>query len=446
MNNDKSKKRSKKLNIKQFYEINLDEKKNVSIGKMFKYNMEISYIKPYYLGERLIFKTPMLYIPTKPRNIYDNEGKYMTTDYYNIDLLFFNDEDEDVSRFEKWLIKLEKVIWKLLKKRPYLNLKKENFRTSIYEDDIRKCCKIKLRLDTKVSKFYLLENQNKLGTRIKYNELVAPTYGLFIIELENIWVKRPFNLDDDDITENSFGFNFVVHASQCLPSHCNINPINNISFETFGNSTQKLLHKFNSLNTNIPPPPPPPLPGMMGPPPPPPPPLLGGNIKSPEIPEYLETYFRMIKMGVPRVAVKQKMVLQGVDPDLLDNPHSKNNSSTTSTSTNNGTPPRITSDMLKGVTLKKGKPIEKVKKKITGGMGFNVSLDDILSMKSRLKKREPPKVFEKPRYFNNTSDEEESDFTSSDDDLSDDDLSDDNLSGKGEYIDVIGLVNSSDTE
>jgi len=164
------------------------------------------------------------------------------------------------------------------------------------------------------------------------------------------------------------------------------------------------------------PPPPPPLPGMMPPPPPPMPQAV--------VPEFLQPYLRMIKMGVPRVAVKQKMQLQGVNPDLLDNPNNGNNANGNNANGNNTNTgiPKITADMLKGVMLKKGKPIEKAKKKISGGMGFNVSLDDILSMKSRLKKREPPKVFEKPRYFNNTSDEEESDFTSSDDNLDSDNL------------------------
>jgi hypothetical protein len=401
-------KNKKKLNIKYFTDIDLDEKNKLSLGKMYKYNMEISYIKPYFNGEKIIFKTPMLYIPNKPRNIYDNEGKFLTNDYYNLDLLFFNDDDEDINIFDSWIINLEKKIWKLLKKRPYLKLKKKNFRTSIYDDIIRKCRKLKLRLDTKISKFYLLENQNKLSSRIKYNELVTPTYGLFIIELENIWVKRPIILDNDDIIENTFGFNFVVHASQCLPSHCVINPINDITSETFGNTTNKLFNKLNNnLNKNNNIPPPPPLPGIL---PPPPPPLIK---LEPVIPEYLNTYFKMIKLGIPRNAVKQKMQLQGIDPNLLDNPHQNN---VNKQSSNTNTIPKITADMLQSVSLKKGKPIEKKKKKPSNtSMGFNVSLDDILNMKSKLKKSTPPVIYEKPRYNTDSDDDNVSDFTSSDD-------------------------------
>jgi hypothetical protein len=401
-----------KQKLTYFKDLDIKTKDVLSLGKMFKYNMEISYIKPYLNGERIVFKTPMLYIPNKPRNIYDNDGKFMTSDYYNLDLLFFNDED-DVKEFEEWIIELEKRVWKLLKKRSYLKLKKENLRTSIYEDSYRDCCKLKLRLDSKVSKFYLLENQNTLGKRVKYSELVAPTYGIFIIELENIWVRRPTVLNEDDNVKNTFGFNFVIHASQCLPSHCVINPIDELAVEAFGNSSAKLLNKMNLLQSQNassapPPPPPPPPPGFGVPPPPLPPP------SQPTIPDFLQPFMRMLKMGVPRVGVKQKMQLQGLDPSLLDNPTMGKTSSTSTGS--GGSIPRITADMLQGITLKKGKAIEKVKKKPTGGMGFNVSLDDILNMKSRLKKREPPKVYEKPRYQSDSEDDTESDYTSSEDD------------------------------
>lgn len=410
-NNITNKKQKQKKKLTYFKDLDIKTKDVLSLGKMFKYNMEISYIKPYLNGERIIFKTPMLYIPNKPRNIYDNDGKFMTSDYYNLDLLFFNDE-EDVNEFEEWIIELEKRVWKLLKKRPYLKLKKENLRTSIYDDSYRDCCKLKLRLDSKVSKFYLLENQNTLGKRIKYSELVAPTYGIFIIELENIWVRRPTVLNEDDNVKNTFGFNFVIHASQCLPSHCVINPIDELAIDAFGNSGTKLLNKMNLLQSQnassapSPPPPPPPPPGFGFVPQPPP-------IPQPTIPDFLQPFLRMLKMGVPRVGVKQKMQLQGLEPSLLDNPNmSKSSNSSVSSG---GTTPRITADMLQGVSLKKGKPIEKVKKKPTGGMGFNVSLDDILSMKSRLKKREPPKVYEKPRYKSDSDDDTESDYTDSDD-------------------------------
>jgi hypothetical protein len=418
-NNTNKQKQKKKLTY--FKDLDIKTKDALSLGKMFKYNMEISYIKPYLNGERIVFKTPMLYIPNKPRNIYDSDGKFMTSDYYNLDLLFFNDE-EDVKEFEEWIIELEKRVWKLLKKRSYLKLKKENLRTCIYEDTYRDCCKLKLRLDSKVSKFYLLENQNTLGKRIKYSELVAPTYGIFIIELENIWVRRPTVLNEDDNVKNTFGFNFVIHASQCLPSHCVINPIDELAVEAFGNSSTKLLNKMNSLQSqyasSVPPPPPPPPPGFgFIPPPPPPPP-------QPTIPDFLQPFMRMLKMGVPRVGVKQKMQLQGLDPSLLDNPTMCQSSSASTGS--GGTIPRITADMLQGITLKKGKVIEKPKKKPTGGMGFNVSLDDILNMKSRLKKREPPKVYEKPRYQSDSEDDTESDYTSSEDeDVKDTDSDDD---------------------
>jgi hypothetical protein len=37
-----------------------------------------------------------------------------------------------------------------------------------------------------------------------------------------------------------------------------------------------------------------------------------------EIPEEYLMYTRMLKLGVPRVAVKHKMVADGVDPNIID--------------------------------------------------------------------------------------------------------------------------------
>jgi hypothetical protein len=392
-----------KKNIKYFNAIELD-KPTITLGKMYKYNMEISYIKPYYQGNKIIFRTPMMFLYNQPKNIYDNDGKYLTGDYYSIDLLFYNnDNDDDVTLFEKWYTDLEDTLCNILKKRQYLNLKRSNFRSNFYYDEYKKANKLKLRLDTKKSNFFILNQQNKLSSRINYDELVCPTYGLFIIELENIWVKRPVILDDSDFTENTYGFNFVVHASQCLPSHCIINPIN-INPDDFGSDTDKLINFKLATTTSScpPPPPPPPFPNMF---------LNIGNTQ-PEIPEYLKTYMSMLKMGVPKLAVKHKMTMVGLDPELLDNP----NKSTTNifdniSIINNDTIPKITSDMLKGVSLRKTDITLNKKKPPVSNMGFNVSLDDILSMKSKLIKQHEPKLYEKPRYKSDSDDDNMSDFS-----------------------------------
>lgn len=401
-----------KKNIKYFNAIELDNT-SITLGKMYKYNMEISYIKPYYQGNKIIFRTPMMFLHNQPKNIYDNDGKYLTGDYYSIDLLFYNnDNDEDVTLFEKWYKDLEDTLCKLLKKRQYLKLKRSNFRSNFYYDEYKKANKIKLRLDTKKSNFFILNQQNKLSCRINYDELVCPTYGLFIIELENIWVKRPVILDDSDFAENTYGFNFVVHASQCLPSHCIINPIN-INSDDFGSDTNKLINfKLTTTTSSCPPPPPPPFPNML---------LNIGNTQ-PEIPEYLKTYMSMLKMGVPKPAVKHKMTMVGLDPELLDNHHKITNNNTmnnipSNTLINNDTIPKITSDMLKGISLKKTAITKHKKKPPVSTMGFNISLDDILTMRSNLKKQQEPKIYEKPRYKSDSDDDSMSDF--SDDDTSD---------------------------
>lgn len=399
-----------KKKIKYFNEYELSNK-NFKLGKMFKYDLEVSYIKVYYNQCNIVFKSPMMFIPSSPVKI-NNHTRYLTHNHYNVDLLFYNgDNDPDVIEFEKWYNKLEDIIYKLLKKRAYLKVRKRNFRTNFYYDEYKKSNKIKMRIDSVHSKFYLLNQLSKLSNKVNFTDMKYPTYGLFIIELENIWVKRPIILDDDDNNESTFGFNFIIHASQCLPSHCVLNNIN-VTDNDF--DSNKLLNFKDNPSLSLAPPPPPPPPNFS---------LMSNNNSSNDnnvnvIPEFIKKFMDMMKKGVPREAVKHKMKMQGINPDLLDNPHSistmttSNNNSMTNS---NNSISKITSDMLKDVKLKKCVIDEgENKKKKVSNYGFNISLDDILNMKSKLKKQPMPKIYEKPRY-NEDSDSSLSDYTDTED-------------------------------
>jgi hypothetical protein len=400
-----------KCKIKYFNEYKLLDK-NFKLGKMFKYDLEISYIKVYYEDNNIIFKSPMMYIPIHPIKI-DNQCRYLTNYHYNIDLLFYNGEnDNEVLEFENWYKSLEDIIYKLLKKRKYLKIKKRNFRTNFYYDEYKKSNKIKMKIDSTHSKFYLLTQINKLSNKLNINDIKYPTYGLFIIELQNIWIKRPIILDDDDSCENIFGINFIIHASQCLPSHCILNNFDvTITDKDF--DSHKLLNIANTHSPPLPPPPPPPLfPSLNLS-------LSNNNSDEKKIPEFIKKYLDMVKKGIPRDAVKHKMKMQGLNPELLDNPYLKNNDDGDNNSNNNinefNNITKITSNMLKNVKLKKCVVDEEKKKKKISNIGYNISLDDILNMKSKLKKQPAPKIYEKPRYNEETS-SSMSDYTDSDND------------------------------
>lgn len=400
-----------KKKIKKFNEYELSIK-NFKLGKMFKYDLEVSYIKVYYNQDNIVFKSPMMFMPSSPVKI-NNQSRYLTNNHYYIDLLFYNgDNDPDVIEFEKWYNKLEDIVYKLLKKRAYLKVRRRNFRTNFYYDEYKKSNKIKMRIDSVYSKFYLLNQLSKLSNKVNFTDMKYPTYGLFIIELENVWIKRPIILDDDDNDESIFGLNFIIHASQCLPSHCVLNNLN-ITDNDF--DSNKLLNFKDNSSLSLAPlaPPPPPLPPNFS--------LTSNNNSSNNgnvIPEFIQKFMDMMKKGVPREAVKHKMKMQGINPDLLDNPYSISNiplSNNNSMSNSNNSISKITSDMLKDVKLKKCIIDEEGnKKKKVSNYGFNISLDDILNIKSKLKKQPIPKIYEKPRY-NEDSNSSLSDYTDTED-------------------------------
>jgi hypothetical protein len=377
------------------------------LGKTYKYNLEKSYIKLYYENKRIIFQTPGMYIPYKP-----HKNTYSSKNNYSIDMSFFNEGvDKDLPEYEKWFYELEKIVYKLLRKRSYLRANKTGFKTLFRGDDYRYTKKMSISFSDKETSFYLLENVGGISRSKPIDEIIFPCYGFFIMEVQTIWLNKSsgiFGSNMKDVAPN-WGIKLAIHAVQCLPNHNQFNGFNKINFIA--------SNTFNLPTNNI---------GIPPPPPPPPPPMALQVPAKPEIPAYLVKFFSMLKMGIPREAVKHKMKMAGLSGDLLDNPH--NNFSINDTITIGG-PVKITPNMLGSVLLKKAvredpeerrKRLAKEKvKSIGGGQGFEVNLDEILSIRGGLKKTgsDPTKKMEKETnikymYKNNLSSDDENSSSS----------------------------------
>lgn len=362
---------------------------SLSLGKTYKYSIDKSFIKPYINGDRFIFQTPMLYMPYAAKHVDSYNSGGIGFDNWHIDASFYNTEnDPDVAEFETWLKALEYDIYKVLRKRSNLGITVSGKLSNIKNDEYRDCSKMVLKLD-KQTNFFLLDAQGKIGGRIDYKtELKPPCYAVFIIEVASLWIrKNTTHLDTVDISQQTksstvtWGINFIVHAAQCLPCHLSIAPIPDLKFLPV-----KLPQLVTQGNVN-----------PSGPPPPPPMP----------VPSFMDTYTRMLKMGIPKDAVKHKMTMAGLDPQLLDKPCPQLQVQTLTTvplftsDTNYQpvTPPKLTSDMLSGVKLKKSvQDTDNTKlniKKTKLVAGFEVNLDELLDIKSRLKK---PKDTGLPTY------------------------------------------------
>ena len=398
--NNKDRKPIKKIN-KLFSNYN-DLQSNISLGRTYKYNLEKSFIKIYYLDERLICQTPMLFIPYKPRNNKFKSG-LNGGEQYICDVDFYNQEnDNEIEEFKIWLLNLENTIYKLLRKRTYLKIKKKGQNSIIKYDEYRDCDKIILKMNSQKSKLFELGGKGKIEKHIKIKDFEGKCYGLFILEIQSVWIKKPIEgIDEDDTIQ--WGIYFTVHGGQTLPNPQKLHNIPNIEEQFIQNS--KMMKKLEGLN-NIP----------LAPPPPPPNPHLLGIVKSNGIldkkKKIISKYVKMKGMGVPLLAIYQKMEMDGLQkewllkPDLIpiENINDNDNSFLINNSmleTSNELP-KITSDMLSSVSLKRRTPeeIEKdriakekrrkelLKKKALAGhapKGFAVDLEDILKMRSRLK-------------------------------------------------------------
>jgi len=274
------------------------DNKNIRIGKTFKYGGDYHLTNLYYLAEdnvatmvdrekqttrqdavdektKLIIQTPLMFIPNSM--IYFNEKPFLELSFNN------EDNDKDVLAFKEWFQQLEEYVFRLIKRRTSLGITKEGMISSIKTGNGRGVStKLLVPININVSKCVL--NDDGKRNKILFNwEIPVPTYGISIIWIKNIWVKR-----------GKWGVNLFMYATRVMNSHV-LDPVDFLGVDTDNKSvrTVDVINKFHKDEKMS---------------------ILVG-----QVPEYT-MYFKMLKLGIPRDAVKQKMTLLGIDARVIDYP------------------------------------------------------------------------------------------------------------------------------
>jgi len=279
--------------------------KNIYIGKTFKYGDNYHLTNIYYKSTsnnsisqnsisnpiptnenesksqdavddktKFIIQTPLMYIPNSV--IYLNEKPFLELSFNN------ENNDNEISQFRKWIVELEEYIYKLIKRRKSLGITWEGLNSIIKPGYNNVSTKILVPINMNISKCLLNDNNRK--NKFLFNwEIPVPTYGISIIWIKNIWVKK-----------GRWGLNLFMYASRVMNSHI-LDPIDFMG-ETHDNKSIKTVDVINKFQKDE----------KM-------------SILIAQIPEYT-MYFRMVKMGIPKDAVKQKMGLMGIDSRVIDYP------------------------------------------------------------------------------------------------------------------------------
>ena len=282
------------------------DNKNIKLGKTFKYSLgndnNYHLTNIYYINSnntdsnsslpketeskkqdsvdektKLIIQTPLMYIPNSM--IYFNEKPFLELSFNN------EDNDKDVLEFKIWITNLEDYIFKLIKKRSNLGIEKSNL-CSILKINSGRANRIVVPINTNISKCILNDDCNNKKSKILFNwEIPVPTYALSIIWVKNIWVKN-----------KKWGINLFMYASRVMNSHM-LDPIEFMGLDTNINNktikSQDIIKQFKD-DKNV-------------------------SIQIGQVPEYT-MYFKMLKLGIPKEAVKQKMTLSNLDSRYIDYP------------------------------------------------------------------------------------------------------------------------------
>ena len=273
--------------------------KNIKLGKTFKYGDNYHLTNIYYLPTpdivipketdsksqntvdektKLIIQTPLMYIPNSM--VYFNEKPFL-------ELSFNNEEnDKDVLEFKKWILALEEYIYKLIKKRTTLKIEKQNI-NSILKNGYGKSSSVSrliVPINMNISKCIL--NVDNKKTKFLFNwEISVPTYAISIVWIKNIWLKN-----------GKWGLNLFMYASRVMNSHI-LDPIDFMGMDGDNKSIKiaDVNKKFKEDEKM--------------------------SIQVGQIPDYA-MFFKMLKMGIPKEAVKQKMSLLSLDTRYIDYPDS----------------------------------------------------------------------------------------------------------------------------
>jgi hypothetical protein len=297
------------------------DKKNIKLGKTFKYtlsndnnynltniyyinsnNSEVSYVikenenkKQESIDEKtkLIIQTPLMYIPK--RIIHFNNKPFLELSFNN------EDNDKDVLEFKNWIYSLEEYIFNLIKKRTSLCIEKSNL-CSIIKNNKNNHTNINtsntninnhslnmlIPLNLNISKCILNEDYNNFNntkkSKILFNwDIPTPTYAVSIIWIKNIWIKN-----------KKWGINLFMYASRVMNSHI-LDPIDFMGSDS-DNKTIKIQDIAKKFKDD-----------------------KNASVQIGQIPEYT-LYFKMLKMGIPKDAIKQKMNILDLDTRYIDYP------------------------------------------------------------------------------------------------------------------------------
>lgn len=278
-------------------DISTIDNKNIKIGKTFKYGDNYHLTNIYYMSSgnnidikevetkrqdavddktKLIIQTPIMYIPNSI--IYFNDKPFL-------ELSFNNEEnDKQVLEFKNWCLELENYIFKLIKRRTSLNIVKDNL-CSVIKNGYRSNISTKLLvpINLNISKCILSDDGKR--NKILFNwDIPVPTYAISIIWVKNIWVKK-----------DRWGINLFMYASRVMNSHI-LDPRSFLGLDDLDNKNIKpidIINKFHNDDKFT---------------------VLVG-----QVPEYV-MYFKMLKLGIPIDAVKQKMTLMQLDSRIIDYP------------------------------------------------------------------------------------------------------------------------------
>jgi hypothetical protein len=278
--------------------INQIDNKNIRLGKTFKYGDRFHLTNIYYFPNsstngnteikekettrqdavddktKLIIQTPLMFIPNSM--VYFNEKPFLELSFNN------EDNDKDVQEFKNWFNQLEEYIFKLIKRRTSLGISKDNLISCIKAGNGRVSTKLVVPINLNVSKCVL--NDDGKRNKILFNwEIPVPTYGISIVWIKNIWVKK-----------DKWGVNLFMYATRVMNSHV-LDPVDFLGLDTDNKSirTIDVINKFQKDEKMS---------------------ILVG-----QVPEYT-MYFKMLKLGIPKDAVKQKMSLLGIDSRIIDYP------------------------------------------------------------------------------------------------------------------------------
>ena len=243
------------------YKINTD---NIIIKKSILSNLfpiKLMIDKESSVTTNIILQTPIMFIP------FGVSTKYNThSNYKNIEISFKNNtNNKDITYFENMVDRIN-IYFKTLgrfKGMKYISCLKT-------DDFFPNRLKLKYMCDNNI----LIYNEDNILTNDSIESIKPSTYGKFILQITNIWINK---------NKNTYGIIWNI---------CQIKLYKNLElqleeFAFIDDSDEEDEEEDNRITNK----------------------------------EHYGKYFTMLKRGVPIFAVKQKMILDKIDPDIIDKPN-----------------------------------------------------------------------------------------------------------------------------